>query len=90
MKGGRLAETSRIEWAESARATEVLVSPEIRETMAALAKLGGVDVSPSDVAGVLGLQPSTTQERLKKAIDAGLVVKSGHGKYTLATQLVGV
>src|SRR5215510_1419983 len=41
LRDGGVAETSRIEWAEQAPTTEVLLSPESQETLAALAKLGG-------------------------------------------------
>jgi hypothetical protein len=87
LRDGGLAETSRIEWAEQAPTTEVLLGPEVRETLEALAKLGGIEVPLAKIVSVLGIQDTTVVERLSKAIGLNLVTKDRRGIYTLTTML---
>ena len=87
LRDGGLAETSRIEWAEHTPTTEVLLSPEVRETLEALAKLGGIEVPLASIVSALGVQDSTVVERLNKVIARNLVTKNRRGIYTLTTML---
>jgi hypothetical protein len=86
---GRIAKTSRIEWAEQAPTTQVLLNPEVRETLEALAKLGGMGVPLGSIVSTLGIQDSTVVERLNRAIALNLVTKERRGMYTLTSTLRG-
>jgi hypothetical protein len=89
LQGGGLVETSRIEWAEQAPTTGVLLSSEVRETLEALAKLGGIGVPLTSLVSALGILDSTAVERLNKAITLNLVTKERRGVYTLTSTLRG-
>jgi hypothetical protein len=79
---GGTVETSRIEWAEHTPNTGVLLSPTVRETVEALASLGG-EGCLADIASRLGIPRPTAAERLKTAISTGVVVKETYGHYVL-------
>jgi len=86
---GGIVKTSPIEWAEQAPTTEVLLSAEVRETLEALATLGGVEVPLASIVNALRIQDSTVVARLNKAIDLNLVTKERRGIYTLTATLRG-
>jgi archaellum biogenesis ATPase FlaH len=82
LQNGGCVETSRIEWAEHTPTTEVLLSPTMRATVAALESLGG-EGTLAAIATVLGIPKSTAVERLNTAISTGVVVKDTYGHYVL-------
>jgi archaellum biogenesis ATPase FlaH len=83
LQAGGFVETSRITWAEHTPTTEVLLSPTVRETVAALESLGG-EGSLAEIASALGIPKTTAVERLKTATSTGVVIKDAYGHYVLS------